>query len=197
MITALGHISGGHFNPAVTIAALFTKKIGNELGLLYIISQLLGGIFGAFLLMTAAPDSLWRPVDLGTPAVSSFITASNAVVIEAVLTFFLVFVIFGVAIDPRNQMKPVAGLAIGLTITLGVLMGGPLTGAAMNPARAFGPALLSLSWGDHLVYWIGPILGGVIAGLAYDAAFLQKPAKKEEGAPMPAPPTASEPPGTT
>ncbi|HLE48058.1 MAG TPA: aquaporin, partial [Candidatus Thermoplasmatota archaeon] len=138
MVTALGHISGGHFNPAVTVAVLFTKRISWELGLLYIIFQLLGGIFGSFLLVSSFPGNEWELVHLGTPQPSSAITAPNAVIIEAILTFFLVFVIFGVAIDGRNLMKALGGFAIGLTITADILMGGPLTGAAMNPARAFG-----------------------------------------------------------
>ncbi len=179
MVTALGHISGGHFNPAVTIATMFTRKIGVELGLLYIIFQLLGSIFGAFLLVASFPEGLYRPVSLGTPAVAASITAPNAVVIEAILTFFLVFVIFGVAIDKRNHMKALAGMAIGLAVTMDILMGGPLTGAAMNPARAFGTALISRSFDNHLVYWIGPILGGIIAGLVYDNAFLAKPKMQE------------------
>lgn len=184
MVTALGHISGGHFNPAVTTAALFTKKIKLEMGLLYIIFQLLGAVFGAFLLVASFPDSLWRAVELGTPQVRAGlggITSANAVVIEAILTFFLVFVIFGTVIDERNHMRPVAGLAIGFTITMDILMGGPLTGAAMNPARAFGPALISQTWDDQLIYWIGPLLGGIIAGLVYDNAFLQpgRPKAKE------------------
>ena len=190
MVTALGHISGGHFNPAVTIATMFTKKIGVELGLLYIIFQLLGSIFGAFLLVASFPASLYEPVALGTPGLSGDITAPNAVVIEAILTFFLVFVIFGAAIDARNQMKALAGLAIGLTVTMDILMGGPLTGAAMNPARAFGTALISRTFDNHLVYWIGPILGGIIAALVYDNAFLSKP-KVEETEKPPAVPVES------
>ncbi|HEX9816291.1 MAG TPA: aquaporin [Candidatus Thermoplasmatota archaeon] len=193
MVTALGHISGGHFNPAVTIATMFTKKIGVELGLLYIIFQLLGAIFGAFLLVASFPEGLYGPTSLGTPAVAASITAPNAVVIEAILTFFLVFVIFGVAIDARNQMKPVAGLAIGLTITMDILMGGPLTGAAMNPARAFGTALISRSFDNHLVYWIGPILGGIIAALVYDNAFLAKPKVQETEKPPAVPVESLEP----
>ena len=180
MVTALGHISGGHFNPAVTIATMFTKKIGLELGLLYIIFQLLGSIFGAFLLVAAFPENLYGPVNLGTPGVdTNAISVPNAVVIEAILTFFLVFVIFGAAIDARNHMKAVAGLAIGLTITADILMGGPLTGAAMNPARAFGTALISRTFDNHLVYWIGPILGAIIAALVYDNAFLSQPKAQE------------------
>jgi MIP family channel proteins len=197
MVIAVGHISGGHFNPAVTIAMLFTKKISVPLGLLYIIAQLLGSIFGAFLLVSSFPENIYSTVALGTPMVSPAITVPNALVIEAVLTFFLVFVIFGAAIDGRNHMKAIAGLAIGLTVTLDILMGGPLTGAAMNPARAFGTALLSGTWTNHLIYWFGPIIGGIIAGLVYDNAFLA--AKKEEllESPPAVPGESPESPGTT
>lgn len=188
MVTALGHISGGHFNPAVTIAALFTKKIQMEMGLLYIMFQLFGSVFGAFLLMASTGD-LWRGTNLGTPQVAGAITAPNAVAIEAVLTFFLVFVIFGAAIDARNNMKALAGMAIGLTVTVDILMGGPLTGAAMNPARAFGTALISRTWSDQVIYWAGPILGAIIAGVVYDTAFLEKP-KKEMPPEPPMPPPA-------
>lgn len=184
MVTALGHISGGHFNPAVTVAALFTKRIQPEMGFLYIMFQLFGSAFGAFLLMAGTGD-LWRATTLGTPQVSAAITAPNAVVIEAVLTFFLVFVVFGAAIDGRNAMKPVAGLAIGFTVAMDILMGGPLTGAAMNPARAFGTALFSRTWDDQVVYWVGPILGGILAGVVYDTAFLQKSKKDMPSEPAP------------
>jgi aquaporin Z len=191
MVTALAHVSGGHFNPAVTLAMLFTKKIQVELGLLYIIFQLLGAVFGAFLLVACFQENAWRAVQLGTPAVQGT-TSSNAVVIEAVMTFFLVIVIFGAAVDARNTVfKGVAGLAIGLTITADILVGGPLTGAALNPARAFGPALISRHWNGHLIYWIGPIIGAVIAALVYDTAFLPK--TKKESPPERATPPADGP----
>jgi MIP family channel proteins len=189
MVTALGHISGAHFNPAVTAAMLVTRKIQVELGLLYIIFQLLGGVFGAFMLVVSFPRSIWGPVTLGTPMVTG-ITESAAVIVEAILTFFLVFVIFGAAVDGRNVFKPVAGLAIGFTIAADIMIGGPITGAAMNPARAFGPALIAKSWGDHLIYWIGPLFGAITAGLVYDIAFLQRAKPKESPPESPTPPPA-------
>jgi aquaporin TIP len=90
-----------------------------------------------------------------------------------VLTFFLVWAVFATAVDPRGAFKSIAGLAIGLTITIDVFMGGPLTGAAMNPARAFGPQLIANSWADGLVYYVGPGIGGLIAALAYDWLYLR------------------------
>jgi aquaporin Z len=185
MVTAVGHISGGHFNPAVTVAALFTKKIELDLGMLYILFQLLGGVFGAGLLVVSLDTVAWEPVALGTPALGN-VTAAQGVFIEAALTFFLVFVIFGAGIDPnnRNGFKAAGGLAIGLTVTMDILMGGPLTGAAMNPARAFGPALVARAWDDQLIYWAGPLIGGILAGLLYDSAFLSR----ADGAEPPEPP---------
>ncbi len=197
MVIAVGHISGGHFNPAVTAAALFARKIRLELGALYILFQLLGAVAGSFLLVAALPSDWWEPVHLGTPAVRDGFDPAKAVLVEAVLTFFLVFVIFGSAIDKRNPASPVAGLAIGLTITADILMGGPLTGAAMNPARAFGPALLSRTWDLQHVYWAGPILGGIIAGLVYDTAYFESrpkaPTPSVESPPEPTPPAPPPP----
>jgi aquaporin TIP len=182
MVTALGHISGAHFNPAVTMAALFTKRIKPDLGVIYIIFQLLGGVFGAFMLSVALPASSWQaPTNLGVPAISANITVAQAFFIETILTFFLVFVVFGAGVDPanRNGFKAAGGLAIGFVVMMDILMGGPLTGAAMNPARAFGPALVAGAWTHQLVYWAAPLLGGVLAGALYDSLYLsQRPAKK-------------------
>jgi MIP family channel proteins len=179
MVTAVAHISGAHFNPAVTVGALFTRKIKTDLGIIYLAFQLLGGAFGALLLVASLPAAFDGPsgteyvANLGTPGIQT-VTTAQAVFIEAILTFFLVFVIFGVAVDPKNNngFKAAGGLAIGLTVAMDVLMGGPLTGAAMNPARAFGPALVAGHWADHLVYWAGPLLGGILAALVYDTVFM-------------------------
>lgn len=197
MITALGHVSGGHFNPAVTAAALFTRRIKPELGVLYIVFQILGGIFGAFLLVAATPSTWWDApgVHLGTPAVRDGLSTAKAVLVEAVLTFFLVLVVFGTAMDERNPARRAAGFAIGLAVTMGILAGGWFTGAALNPARAFGPALLARFWDNQYVYWAGPLLGGIVAGFVYDTAYLPRvrreavPPSEPAPAPMePAPP---------
>lgn len=192
MVMAVGHISGGHFNPAVTVAAMFTRRMKPDMGFLYILFQLLGGVAGAFLLVSALPSNWWEVYQLGTPQVNPGLDRGKAVLVEAVLTFFLVFVIFGSAIDgKRNPSSVVAGLAIGLTVTVDILVGGYLTGAAMNPARWFGPALLSNFFTNHFVYWAGPLLGGIIAGLVYDAAYLErKPAASAPPETPPAPPPA-------
>jgi glycerol uptake facilitator-like aquaporin len=96
------------------------------------------------------------------------------VAIEAVLTFFLVWVIFAVAVDPEGTFRVVAGLPIGLTVALDIMMGGPLTGASMNPARSLGPAVAGGFWTDHWVYWVGPVAGGIIAAVLYDLLVLRR-----------------------
>jgi len=172
MASAVGHISGGHFNPAVTLGFLVTKRMAPSLAGIYWLAQFAGAVLGALLLTLLLPDALTDPVALGTPALGLGIGAGAAVVIEAILTFVLVWVIFATAADPRGSFTSIAGLAIGGTITLDILMGGPLTGAAMNPARAFGPQLFSGEWSDFWVWYLGPLVGGAAAALAYEALYL-------------------------
>ena len=133
-------ISGGHFNPAVTFGFFVTRRISPSLAGFYWLVQLSAATLAALLLKWVLPHSNGKSVDYGAPVVHAGLNAGKGVTIEAVLTFFLVWVIFATAVDPRGTFKQIAGLAIGLTITLDILMGGGLTGAAMNPARAFGTA---------------------------------------------------------
>ena len=165
MASATGAISGGHFNPAVTFGALLASKISflNALG--YWISQSAGAIIGAILIQQAMPMDALNAVNMGTPALGEGVTVSMGLVMEMALTFFLVFVIFGTAIDKRAHK--VGGLFIGLTITLDILVGGPITGAAMNPARHLGPALLGGGVENLWIYWAGPLAGGALAALVY------------------------------
>jgi len=174
MVTAVGHISGGHLNPAVTAGFWVTRRIGTLEAILYWISQLAGGAAAAYLLKVVVPEDTWRAVGLGTPDLAHDLTRLSGMGIEAVLTFFLVFVVFATAVDERGAFNKIGGFAIGLTITMDALMGGPLTGAAMNPARAFGPALAAHHWANHGVYWIGPLAGGIAAAVLYDFVFLKK-----------------------
>ncbi len=176
-VSATMGISGGHVNPAVTIGAMATKKIPTNLGIRYIISQLLGAVMGAYALKLVFPLEKITAVAFGSPVIASGVTQTQAVMMEAILTFFLVFVIFGTAVDERAPK--LGGLAIGLVLVFDILVGGGITGAAMNPARAFGPALLagslSAKLSEHVVvYWIGPALGAIVAALAYDKLFLKK-----------------------
>jgi MIP family channel proteins len=174
MVSAVAHVSGGHFNPAVTIAFWVTKKVSTLDTVLYWIAQLAGGIAAAYLLLYLVPDAAWHPVALGTPDLAADFPRLHGIVLEGVMTFFLVFVIFATAVDPRGAFNKIAGFAIGLTITMDILMGGPLTGASMNPARSLGPALAAHHWTNHGVYWVGPLAGGVLAGWLYDSLFLKQ-----------------------
>lgn len=165
MVSATGPISGGHLNPAVTIGALAGGKISFKTSIYYIIAQLIGAVLAALSLKAFFHSGLLEGVQYGTPALAGDVSLAAGVFLEAILTFFLVFAVYGTAFDERGPK--VGGLFIGLVITMDILAGGPLTGAAMNPARAFGPALLSGFWENHLVYWVGPALGGFVAALVY------------------------------
>ncbi|OLE84164.1 MAG: aquaporin [Acidobacteria bacterium 13_1_20CM_2_60_10] len=175
MVSALGHVSGGHFNPAVTIGFWVTKRINTLDVVGYWAAQLVGAIAAAYLLKAIVPDDAWRAVALGTPALARDFRVLDGMIVEGVMTFFLVLVVFATAVDEKGAWRAISGFGIGLTITMGILTGGPLTGAALNPARAFGPALASAHWANHGVYWVGPLAGGVVAGLLYDSVFLKKP----------------------
>jgi aquaporin Z len=176
-VSGLGHVSGAHFNPAITFGFMITRRMDALMGLLYIVAQLIGASIAAGLLVAIFPAELWQTKEaaLGAPQLGSAIHSGTGVLIEAILTFFLVFTVFATAADPRGP-KSIAGFGIGLVLVFDILVGGPLTGAAMNPARAFGPTLaagpsLPDLWDTHWVYWAGPLLGGGIAALLYNYVF--------------------------
>ena len=176
MVSALGHISGGHFNPAVTIGIWVTKRLSTLDAILYWVAQLAGATAAAFLLKVVVPEDTWRAVALGTPEMIRDLPRISAMILEALATFFLVLVIFATAVDDnQSTARSVAGFAIGLTFALGIMVAGPFTGGALNPARALGPALASSHWANWGVYWVGPLAGGFLAGLLYDSLYLKKP----------------------
>jgi MIP family channel proteins len=172
MITATMSISGGHLNPAVTIGLLVARRVDARSAGAYIIAQLIGAVLASLLLRTIYPAGILKPIALGTPSIANNIVLSQAITVEAVLTFFLVSAVFGTCVNP--DAPKVGGFAVGLVLLFDILVGGPLTGAAMNPARAFGPALVSGQWVGHAVYWVGPILGGVVAALLWEHVLLPK-----------------------
>lgn len=174
MVSALGHISGGHFNPAITIGFWVTKRLATLDSLAYWAGQLLGGIAAAFALKLVIPEEIANNVFLGAPELMRDYPRWSGMALEGVTTFFLVLVVFATAVDPKGTFRTIAGFGIGLTITLGILVAGPFTGAALNPARAFGPELVSRHWLNAGIYWVGPLSGGFIAGLLYDSLFLRK-----------------------
>jgi aquaporin TIP len=169
MVTAVGHISGGHFNPAVTLSMLVTRRIEIAEAVRYWVSQLAGGVAAALILLAIYPDT----GSLGSPAVGGPFSTGNALVAEIVGTFFLVFVIYAVAVDKRGAFSILAGLPIGLTISIGVLAVGVVSGAAFNPARWLGPALVSGTWDNFWIWILGPAVGAVLAALVYDRMLLQ------------------------
>ena len=184
MASAVGHISGGHFNPAVTLGFLVTRRMSPVLAGVYWLSQFAAAALAAALLdWIAFPSGTAGGLKLGAPVLGPGIGAGEGVFIEAVLTFFLVWVVFATAADPRGAFRSIAGLAIGLTITFDILMGGPFTGAAMNPARAFGPELVAPAWGDAWVWYVGPLIGGAVAALAYEWLYLRPPQPPPVGPP--------------
>ena len=172
-VSALGFISGGHFNPAVTLGLLVTKRIAPVLAVWYWIMQFSAATVAALLLKWVLPAAVENQAHLGAPSLGGGITSGAGVVVEAVLTFFLVFVVFATAVDSRGAFKQIAGLAIGFTITFDILMGGVLTGAMMNPARAFGPQLVGDTWAHWWVWYIGPFAGAVIAASLYELLYLR------------------------
>jgi aquaporin TIP len=169
MVSAVGHISGGHFNPAVTFGFVVTGRIDRRLAGAYWVTQLLAAVAASLLLRWLYPGDA---LAAGVPSVH-FVSGGEAAVIEGILTFFLVFVVFATAVDPRGTFKAIAGLAIGLTITMDIFAGGRLTGAAMNPARAFGPQLVGNHWANAWVWYVGPLIGGAVAAVLYKWLYLR------------------------
>lgn len=160
-IAALGHVSGAHFNPAVTLSFFLTRHLPGKDALAYVGGQLAGATVAALLLWAIWPS---QPADLGATVPS--IAAGRAVILEAVMSGLLMLVILSVATDTRALGAP-AAIAIGATIGLDALFGGPLTGASMNPARSFAPALVSGQWRDFWVYIAGPLIGAPLGAFAY------------------------------
>jgi aquaporin TIP len=169
MVSNLGHISGGLFNPALTLGFLATRRITPRLAVIYWIAQFGGAVIAAGILRWL----VHKPAFFGAIPSAPTIGAGRGMVIELILTFFLMFAVFATAVDPRGAFKSIAGLAIGLTITMGVFFGGPLTGGAMNPARAFGPELIGNFWAQGWIYYVGPAIGAVIAALGYEWLYLR------------------------
>ena len=179
MVYAFGHISGAHINPAVTIPMMITKKISVADGIGYIIFPLIGAIVAALSLKAILPE-LGAKVNFGTQGGPSELLNSSimaGITVEIILTFFLVTVIFLTAVH-KKAPAGIHGISIGGMVFLLHLVGVPLTGASMNPARTFGPALVSGFWELHWLYWLAPIAGGIIAGVIMNYVFVNKDEQK-------------------
>lgn len=170
-VSATMRISG-HFNPAVTIGFLAARRIEPIMAGVYIAAQILAAILAAYALKALLPAGLTTAARFGGQSIASEISISQAIGLEAIATFFLVFVIFGTAVDPKAPR--VGGLAIGFTLAAAIFAIGPFTGGSLNPARSFGPAVVSGIFEGQAAYWIGPIVGAVAAALLYDTLFIRR-----------------------
>jgi len=166
-VVVIGRITGAHLNPAVTVAAIISGNTGIIRGFSFILRQLTGSTFAIYILN----EFVWIIPELGVQSLN--VSPGDGLVIEVILTFFLVFTIFATMIDKRGNVA-LGPAAIGVVIFVDHLITVPLTGASMNPARSFGPALIHGQWLDHWIYWAGPILGAVTAALAYVMIFGDK-----------------------
>jgi len=171
MVSATMRISG-HINPAVTLGLLVTRRIEPMMAALYIVAQILGAIAAGYALKATFPEAVFVATRGGGQSIALDITGGQAFLLEAIATFFLVFVIFGTVVDLRGPK--IGGLAIGFVIAADILAIGPLTGASMNPARSFGPAVASGVYEAQLLYWFAPITGAVVAALLYEFLFMRR-----------------------
>lgn len=178
MVQALGHVSGGHLNPAVTIGMLFVGRVSLLRSFFYLCSQLIGGITGAAILRAVTPVA--RQGALGGTALSEGVTPLMGLGVETCITFILVLTVFGVCDANRLDVQGSAPLAIGLSVTTCHVFAVRYTGAGMNVARSFGPAVMSGMFDDHWVFWLGPVLGGVIAAVVYENVFQAPPITTED-----------------
>jgi MIP family channel proteins len=183
MVTALMRISG-HFNPAITAGFLVVRRIEPVMAVVYWIAQFMGAIAAAYALKALLPAAAVESTRVGGQSVAVGISFAGAVVLEAIATFFLAWAVFGTAVDP--DAPRVGGFAIGLTVAADILVLGPFTGGSMNPARSFGPALASGIFEAQGVYFIGPLIGAILAAVLYDRVFLRRsPEPTDHGAVAP------------
>jgi aquaporin TIP len=182
-VNNFGGISGAHFNPAVTCGMLVTGRIKPALGVLYIIAQLAGASIAAITCRDVFPAEAIAATTLGLPLPAPWASAGTVFCVEFILTFLLMTSIFGTAVDERGKTVKIGGFGIGLAVTFDILAGGPVTGASMNPARSFGPALVMGHWDWHWMYWLAPVLGACAAAILYNSFLLvspEEPPVKEE-----------------
>lgn len=169
VIYATSYVSGSHINPAVTISFWITKRMDPNTAIMYILSQIAGATLAGLALKTLFPDAV-KTLYLGTCMLAPGVSVMRGILMEFIISFLLIFTIYGTLVDKRASAG-FAGVAIGLVILFGAMIGGTISGGAMNPARVFGPAIASGQFTHHYVWWIGPILGGIVAGFVYDKLF--------------------------
>ena len=177
MVSAFMNVSGGHFNPAVTTALLVARRITPTVAGVHIVAQLIGALVAAWALKMTMPSAAFAAAQGGSQSIALDVTMTQAIGLEAIATFFLMTVIYGTAVN--SDAPKIGGLAIGLTIAADILVIGPLTGASMNPARSFGPAVASGVLAGQVVYWVGPILGAIAAAMLWEyGIFTKSPSAK-------------------
>jgi MIP family channel proteins len=171
MVSALMRVSG-HFNPAVTLALLANRRIEAMMAALYVVAQLIGAIAAAYALKFAFSDATFAATRGGGLTIALDVTGGQAFLVESIATFFLVFVVYGTAVDLRGPK--IGGLAVGFVVAADILAIGPMTGASMNPARSFGPAVASGIYEAQLLYFLAPIVGALVAGFLYEFLFMRR-----------------------
>lgn len=172
MVYATWHVSGAHLNPAVTVALWATGHVKTLAGIGYIVAQLVGSVVAALFLkvvFAGASSSLY----LGNTMLVGSTTPGMGILVEGLLTFFLVWTFFATVVDKRAT-PGFGGLMVGLVLAVSVMVGAGFTMGALNPARSFGTALVSSAWVNHYVYWVGPVIGALVAGLVYHFGFVKR-----------------------
>lgn len=170
-VTTTMVISGGHLNPAVSLGLWSTRRLSAQDTFVYVMAQLAGALLASLAVKSVFPDAVAKFVLWGTPSINPSITFTTAIVIEALLTFFLMSAVMGTMI--AKSAPKVGGFGVGLTLLFTMMVGGAFTGAAMNPARAFGPAIISGNPDSLAVYFIGPIIGALVAAQLWDKVLLR------------------------
>jgi MIP family channel proteins len=173
-VMCFGGVSGGHFNPAVTIGFLSAGRVKAATAATYIVCQLAAAVAAAAVCKMVFPEAAVAEANLGIPLPAAWASTSTVLLVEFIMTFFLMTAIYGTAVEPRGQGVKVGAFGIGLTVMMDILAGGPVTGASMNPARSFGPALVQGYWTWHAFYWIAPVAGAVAAALVFEHLILDK-----------------------
>jgi len=183
LVAAVGHVSGAHLNPAVTLSLAATGKFPWNHVPAYLVAQLAGAVLAAFATWITLGGTARSDASLAAPTLAAGVGVFQGFVVEALITFILVFVVISVATDERAP-GPVAPVAVGFALAAGVFIGGPVTGGSVNPARALGPIIVAWeNWGTALIYILAPIVGGVLAALLYDRFISEAKAPDEDDAP--------------
>lgn len=173
-VSVFGGISGAHFNPAITIGMAVTRRIGPAAAAVYIVVQLAAAVVATLVCRAIFPPEAAAQGLLGLPLPQAWVSTASLLLAESVMTFLLMIAVYGTAIDERGRAVKIGGFGIGLTFAFNILAAGAVTGASMNPARSFGPALVSGIWSFHIYYWIGPIIGATLAALLYERVLLDR-----------------------